>query len=155
MKFQETLNLLTKEKKNLVVQECIQHMTYGTVLFNEGFTQDKEKLASLYSLRLNLAKKFNRNKLDESEIKYWEIAVENLNVSEALKLRLNWISSEEKTYFAFWDINTKNLDALFYLKSVNSIIQQEKNFDLSVKRGYSVSEIKFYQGKKVKDWNQD
>lgn len=154
MDFKDTIENLKAQSDNPLVAECLESMINEDVLFNGGFTQDKQKLSSLYSLRLNMAKDLNRDKFKKDELKNWEIAVNSLNKSSCEELRLNWVHSEQKTFMLYWDASTDKLEALFYLYSKSSMTEQELNNDKIIEQGYSVSSVKYAKGTRVKDWKK-
>ncbi|MFD0965204.1 hypothetical protein [Pseudofulvibacter geojedonensis] len=155
MNFKETIENLKANNSTPIVTECLQTMTNDEVLFNGGFVQEKEKLSNLYLLRLNMSKDLNRDKFEDDEIENWEIAVDNLMKSPSEELKLSWVSSEKKTYLLFWDNQTKKLQAIYYLYSKSSIAEQEINNDKIIEQGFTVSSVKFINGKRIKDWKKN
>ncbi len=152
MNFENTIKNLKLEKNNSIAQECLNEMLSRQVLFNPGFEQEKEQLTSLYDLRLNMAKDINKDKFKEDEISNWESAVENLKKSAAKKLVLNWVTSEFKHFMIFWDYDSERLAGIFYLYPKSSIKEQEEYNSDIIKRGFSVSSLKYDSGQMIKKW---
>ena len=152
MDFEKTVQKLKLERDNSIAKECLNEMLNGEVLFNPGFEQEKEQLTSLYSLRLNMAKDLNKDKFKEDELSNWELAVKNLKRSSALRLELNWVSSEFKHFMMFWDCSSEQLVGIFYLYPNRDIKKQEEYNLQIIEKGFSVSSIKYDAGQFIKDW---
>ena len=146
MNFEETLKKLKKECSNKIALECMHCMQKEEVFFNSGFVKNTKELTSLYSFRLRNAKNSNIKDFDYEVIKNWKIAIDNLSKCISNDLRLNWVNSNEKTYFLFWNYETLNLEASFYLNSKYSISQKQEKINELIEKGYSNNSVKYLKG---------
>lgn len=154
MDFEITIEYLKSYPETPIAVECLNSMLNQEILYNEGIRQEKQKLTSLYSLRLNIAKDLHKNIYKKEELENWENAIKDLKKSNCEKLLLNTIITERKIFFLFWDALSIKLEAIYYLNSKLSILDQELYNDNIVKKGLSVSSVKYKNGHRVKDWKQ-
>ncbi|MEH0152572.1 hypothetical protein V6R21_00420 [Limibacter armeniacum] len=63
---------------------------------------------------------------------------------------MNTVITNEK---GFWDYETKGSISIIWLKNNKPLEEYEASNDLTIKRGNSVSSIKFSKAEKVKGWN--
>jgi hypothetical protein len=152
MTFDQVFSKLERINDNSSIEECVNAIRSGDILFSPGIIQEKSKLASLYKLRVNMKKNLQKDKFTPEELDNWDLAVDILNEYECEFSNLNIISTSEKGYFLFWDNKTEKLITSFWLINRGSIKNSEKNNDLSIERGHTVSSIKYSKTEKVKDW---
>ena len=149
MDFDDIVENLKSIEHDDIARSCLEEMTTSEVIFHPGLVQEKNKLTSLYSFRLQTAKEINRSEFKDDEVKSWEAAIESLQKSEANNLKLNCVSSNSKTYMLFWDDETDHLQGIFFLYAKRSIKDQEKQLDYTIKRGLTVNSRKYKNGKKI------
>ena len=152
MNFSKTIENLRSESDNSIAKECLSSMTNGTVLFNSGFDQEKEKLISLYELRLDIAKSINRHKFREEELLGWEQAIKKLKNCNTERLWLNWVRSDKKHFRLIWNAESGKLIGIFYLYPKRTMEESEAYNSETVKKGYTVSSVKYVNGQMAKAW---
>ena len=115
MAFEEIVENLKKAKNHSVASTCLAAMTNEEVFFHKGFSKAKTDLTSLYTLRLDMAKTLNRDRFKDDELLIWENAIQNLENCDSQELTLNWVKAADRTYMMFWNTESKDLQAIFYL----------------------------------------
>lgn len=153
--FNQVLTELEKIKGDKNIADCVLTMKQGDVIFSPGIVQEKSKLTSLYKLRLNIKRKMQMDKITSEELDDWDKAVNILNGYECQMANLNVISTNERGYFLFWNNETKKLISSFWLRKKQTLEFSEKNNDLIIERGNTVSAIMYSKGIKVKEWKTE
>jgi len=151
MKFKETTDSLKLESENNLAQECLNEMLHGKIFISSGFEQEKERLTSLYKLRLSIAEE-REGLPKKSDLISWEKAISDLTNSTAERLILNLVRTESKLFLLFWNSESKKLEGIFYLNQKKSLEEIEKNNTETIKKGFSVNSIKYEKGKLIKEW---
>ncbi|WP_324024828.1 hypothetical protein QSV08_16585 [Maribacter sp. BPC-D8] len=136
------------------IKQCALEMENDDVLFQKGFSKPRTELQSLYALRLNIAKDINPSKFTKDEFKTWDLAMKDLLKSNAINTYLNVVHTKLNSYFFFWNSESHKLDAYIKLKSKSTIEESELRNDEIIEKGFSVSQIKFSKGVKVRDWKK-
>lgn len=117
---EQVLKSLQAEKDFFLAQECVIALAQNPTGFHTGIVQTKEHFVGLYTIRLRIAKSLKKAFFENDEISTWELALKQLSVSNADEVLFNWISTEDKTYFLFWDSATSQLISIFYLYAENA-----------------------------------
>ncbi|NME73038.1 hypothetical protein [Flammeovirga aprica] len=150
--FDQVLKGLEKITEHTSIKELVWVIKNGDILFSPGIIQEKKNLASLYKLRVNIKKELQEDKFSKEELDNWNSAVNELDEYECIFVNLNMIITVEKIYFLFWDNKKVKLISSFWLNKEQSLNESEKNYDITIEKGYSVSSIKYSKTIKVKDW---
>jgi hypothetical protein len=154
MNFDKTLKNLKLERDNAIAQECLDAMVKGTVLFNAGIEQERQKLASLYALRLKIATSSETQKFKNDEIVHWQQSIEDLENSNALYIRLNTVRSDQKFFMLFWDRDSESLVAILSLYAKRPLEETELYYSETIEKGFTVSTVKYEKGQMTKHWQR-
>jgi len=153
MTFTELLAKLKTHPDNKIKQ-CALEMEYDDVLFQKGFSKPRTELQNLYAFRLNIARDINPSKFTKDEFKAWDLAMKNLLKSNAINTYLNIVHTKLNSYFFFWNSESYKLDAYIEFNNKSTMEESELRNDEIIEKGFSVSQIKFSKGVKVRDWKK-
>lgn len=106
---------LNSDKK--YVQEIYEIMAKSDFYFHSGIVMPQDHIASLYKLRLQIAK--DRGKFDDAYIKDYEKTVSNLQESNSNELGITWLNTDhDGSYMIFYDPDKLNILGILKGKSV-------------------------------------
>lgn len=136
------------EKKH--IQEISEIVKKADCLFFPGIIMPQDHIASLYKLRLKIAKE--SGKLKNDYINDFERTVANLQDSKSKESGITTLDTEHNTYLIFYEPEEKNV--LGVLKADRSSILQslEDDGNQITNQGYSSSYQKYSKGVLVKEW---
>jgi hypothetical protein len=106
---------LNSDKK--YVQEIYEIMAKSGFYFHSGIVMPQDHIASLYKLRLQIAK--DRGKFDDAYSKDYEKTVSNLQESNSNELGITWLNTDhDGSYMIFYDPDKLNILGILKGKSV-------------------------------------
>jgi len=133
------------------VQELFEIITNSDCYFHSGIVMPQDHIASLYKLRLEIAK--DHGKFDDDYIKDYEITVSNLQNSKSKELGITWLDTDDNgNYLIFYEPDHLNILGVLNLKSAPD--QQSTEIDTSdnLNKGHSSGCQKYSKGKLVIEW---
>ncbi|MEH0152573.1 hypothetical protein V6R21_00425 [Limibacter armeniacum] len=77
--FDQVLESIDKITDDALIEECVTAIKYGDIIFNPGIVQEKDKLVSLYSLRVNIKKEKQKDRFTVEELIMWGLDVKTLS----------------------------------------------------------------------------
>ena len=90
------------------VQEIYELIAKSGCYFQSGIIMPKDHIASLYKLRLEIAK--DRGKFDVDYINDYEITVSNLQQSNSNELGITWLNTDhDGSYLIFYEPDKLNI----------------------------------------------
>jgi hypothetical protein len=111
------------------VQEIFEIITNADCYFQSGIIMPQDHIASLYKLRLNIAK--DHGKFDEVYINDYEITVANLQDSKSNELGITWLKTDDNGSFLIF-YEPDHLKILGVLKVKSSSSEQSTEKDISI-----------------------
>lgn len=132
------------------VEDCIHVLKYDDCLFHSGIVMPQDHIASLYSLRLDIAKESGN--CSETYLNDFGKCVQKLNESKSNLIGLTWINGSDNSFLMFYEPATKII--LGILKSENPVglkASEEYATD-TVNRGNSSEAEKYSKGKFIRSW---
>ncbi|UII33284.1 hypothetical protein LVD17_05530 [Fulvivirga ulvae] len=125
--FEEVKRFLDKKiKNNPLVKGCLDTITREEVVFRKGIIKSRIELLSLYDFRLKNAKKYRIDIFLKEELDSWELGLDNLRKSEAEIMLLNSIRTSNRCYLLFWNNDSFELEAIFWLSN-KQLTAMDKN----------------------------
>lgn len=107
---------LNSDKK--YVQEIYEIMAISGCYFHAGIVMPQDHIASLYKLRLQIAK--DRGKFDDAYIHDYEITVSNLQESNSKELGITWLNTDhDGSYLIFYEPDKLNILGILKGESVS------------------------------------
>jgi hypothetical protein len=135
------------EKKH--VQEIFEIIKNADCLFFPGIIMPQDHIASLYKLRLKIAKE--SNKLQNDYIDDFERTVSNLQDSKSKDSGITWLIAENSGYLIFYEPVEKNILGVLKIGRP-STLQSIENTNQMVNQEYSSGFLKYSKGELVKEW---
>src|SRR4051794_17638818 len=99
LSFKEFQELCEGNMDKRHIDECVDILKNKECFFFSGIVMPNRQIASLYTLRLEIAKE--NNKLGDEALQDYEDAVANLNKSDSKDLALASLFSERDSYMIF------------------------------------------------------
>lgn len=126
--------------------EIFEIITNSDCYFQPGIVMPQDHIASLYKLRLEIAK--DHGKFDDNYINDYEITVSNLQDSKSKELGITWLDTDDKgSYLVFYEPDHLNILGVLKLKGSSTLQSLENNNgSKKVVSGYQ----KFSKGELVK-----
>jgi hypothetical protein len=139
---------LNSDKKHVI--DCIKVLNDEDCIYQSGIIMSKDHIASLYSLRFDIAQQ--SGKLSDEYLNDFKYCVASLDSSKSEHLGLTTICSDKGSYLVFYEPDTKVI--LGILKSENSlnIKSIEENTTEAINKGHSSSAEKYSKGRFIKNW---
>jgi hypothetical protein len=97
------------------VQEIFELIINSDYRFEPGIVMPQDHIASLYKLRLTIAK--DHGKFDECYINDYELTVSNLQESKSKELGLTWLRTEHYSYLIFYEPSPPNILGILKAKA--------------------------------------
>ena len=134
------------------VQEIFEIITNSDCYFQSGIVMAQDHIASLYKLRLQIAK--DRGKFDGDYINDYEITVSNLQDSQSKELGITWLDTDDNgSYLIFYEPEQlKILGVLKAKKSSGEKTAEATDSDL-INKGHSLGRQKYSKGELAKPWD--
>ncbi len=140
--------------KNPIALECLSKIKTEEIHFQPGFIKEKKEMESLYELRLRMAEDLNKGKFQWDELKNWNEAIKELRVMSFNQILLSSITTRDKLYMIFVNVDNKILGAIFYLYQKQSLKDLEKHREETIERGHSSSTLRYIKGKLI-EWDSN
>lgn len=132
------------------VQELSEIITNSDCYFEPGIVMPQDHIASLYKLRLKIAK--DHGKFDDDYINNYEITVSNLQDSKSKELGITWLDTDnDGSYLIFYEPDHLNILGILKAKNVRSEQSTEKGNTDVVNKGHSSGCQKYSKGELVID----
>jgi hypothetical protein len=107
------------------IDECVDVIKNNECLFFPGIVMPNSHIASLYALRLEIAKE--NNKLGDEYIDDFEDVVANLKKSTSKDLAITSVFGERHGYMIFYEPVTKRILGAIKSKVDNGLIKQDNS----------------------------
>ncbi|THU36938.1 hypothetical protein FAM09_18415 [Niastella caeni] len=118
------------------IQELFEIITNSDCYFQPGIVMPQDHIASLYKLRLNIAK--DHGKFDDDYINDYEITVSNLQESKSNELGITWLDTDNNgSYLIFYEPDQLNILGVLKAKRTSDEQSTEKDNNDAVNKGHS------------------
>lgn len=135
------------------VQEIFEIITKSDCYFHSGIVMPQDHIASLYNLRLQIAK--DHGKFDEEYINDYEITVANLQDSKSTELGITWLGTDDNgSYLIFYDPDHLEILGILKAKNISSEQTNESGSTTdAINTAHSAGRQKYSKGELINPWD--
>ena len=143
--FQQLNFLCDSNVSEKYMLEILQILKNEDCIFIKGIIESRSHIASLYSLRYDMAKKENK-KLTSEQLKDYENCVIKLKNSNANFAGITSVHSNLNSFLIFFEPDSKTIFGVLKSKSSTGIENLEDQEAENVKKGFSSNLEKYSKG---------
>ena len=149
LSFQVFIELCQLNLDKKYVQELFGITTNSDCYFHSGIVMPQDHIASLYKLRLKIAK--DHGKFDDDYINDYEITVSNLQDSNSNELGITWLDTDDDvSYWIFYEPDHLNILGILKTKTASNEQSTERDNSNAINKVHSPGCQKYSKGELVK-----
>jgi hypothetical protein len=131
------------------VRECLEAIKNSEGLFFPGIVMPNDHIASLYELRLGIAKE--RSSFGKDYIRDFEYTVANLQASSSEQLALAGLYARESNFLIFYEPDTKTILGVLKTTNIRDLNTKEQSTEEIINKYASPGLQKYCKGELVKE----